>query len=56
MLDSILEAISQLKIFILVAGLGIIITGVVLLIVCKDFALDGTNKISVFKDSTVGPG
>ena len=44
MLDSILEAISQLKIFILVAGLGIVVTGVVLLFVCKDFALDGSNK------------
>ena len=44
MLDSILEAIAQLKIFTLVSGIGIVITGVVLLIICKEFSWDSPNR------------
>lgn len=43
MLDSILEAIMQLKAFILVAGIGIVLVGVFLLICCNKFSWNGKN-------------
>lgn len=44
MLDSILEAITQLKIFTLVSAIGIVVTGVVLLFICKDFYWESPNR------------
>lgn len=43
MLDSVLEAIMQLKTFILVSGIGIVLIGVFLLIGCRKFSWNGKN-------------
>lgn len=43
MLDSILEAVMQLKTFILVAGIGIVLCGVYLLIRCSKFDWNKRN-------------
>ncbi len=43
MLDSVLEAIMQLKTFILVSGIGIVLIGVFLLICCRKFSWNGKN-------------
>ena len=43
MLDSILEALMQLKTFILVSAIGIVIVGIFLLIYCRKFSFTGKN-------------
>ena len=43
MLDSILEAVMQLKTFILVSGIGIVFVGVFLLISCSKFDWNKRN-------------
>lgn len=43
MLDSVLEAIMQLKTFILVSGIGIVLIGAYLLIKCRKFSWDSKN-------------
>ena len=43
MLDSILEAITQLRMFILVSGIGILLTGIYLLIRCRKFDWNRKN-------------
>ena len=43
MLDSILEAITQLRIFILVSGIGIVLIGIYLLIQCRKFDWNKKN-------------
>lgn len=43
MLDSVLEALMQLKTFILVSGIGIVLVGVFLLIFCRKFSWTGKN-------------
>ena len=50
MLDSILEAVSQLKIFTLVSGIGILLVGFFLLIKCREFSWENPNtrKIGFF--------
>lgn len=44
MLDSILEAITQLKTFILVAGAGILVVGATLLIICNKFSWNSYRR------------
>lgn len=43
MLDSILEAFVELKSFILVSGIGIVLVGIFLLIFCRKFSWTGKN-------------
>lgn len=43
MLDSVLEAIMQLRTFILVSGIGIVLIGAYLLIRCRKFDWNGRN-------------
>lgn len=43
MLDSVLEALMQLKTFILVSGIGIALVGVFLLVFCRKFSWTGKN-------------
>ncbi len=43
MLDSILEAVMQLKMFILVSGIGIVLIGIYLLICCSKFDWNRKN-------------
>ncbi len=43
MLDSVLEAIMQLRTFILVSGIGIVLIGVYLLFRCRKFDWNGNN-------------
>ncbi len=44
MLDSILEAITQLKTFIMVSAIGILCVGIILLIVCNKFSWDSKRR------------
>lgn len=44
MLDSILETISQLKIFVIVSGIGILIVGLLLLILCNKFSWNSWRR------------
>lgn len=44
MLDSILEAITQLKTFILVSGIGILLVGIFLLISCNKFSWNSKRR------------
>ena len=55
MLDSVLEAIMQLRVFILVSGIGIVLTGVYLLIRCRKFDWNRKNikLIGFFYDLSV---
>lgn len=43
MLDSVLEALMQLKTFILVSGIGIVVVGISLLLYCRKFSWTGKN-------------
>ncbi|MBR3807695.1 MAG: hypothetical protein IKJ15_04915 [Lachnospiraceae bacterium] len=43
MLDSVLEAFMQLKTFILVSGIGIVLVGIFLLFFCSKFSWTGKN-------------
>ncbi len=43
MLDSVLEAIMQLRVFILVSGIGIVLSGVYLLFRCRKFGWNRNN-------------
>ena len=43
MLDSVLEAIMQLRTFILVSGIGIVLIGVYLLFRCRKFDWNRKN-------------
>ncbi len=43
MLDSVLDAVLQLRTFILISGIGIVLVGVFLLIACRKFSWNGKN-------------
>lgn len=43
MLDSILETVETLKVFILVSGIGILLVGLFLLLCCSKFSWNGKN-------------
>ena len=47
MLDSILEAITQLKTFILVSGVGILFLGFVLIIACSKFSWSSRRRRTI---------
>lgn len=44
MLDSMLEAIMQLKTFIVVSGIGILLIGIVLLLLCNKFSWSSSRR------------
>ena len=47
MLDNILEATTQLKTFIMVSAIGMLVVGVILLISCRKFAWNSRNRRTI---------